>query len=522
MRNPRPSFFIVHPSLTLDRRPSLFIFHCSLFILLSLFILHSSFFITGCSSSTKPRTGSLSGRVILVNDTNDPTLDPVDFSGVLVGLYATTALDSTLTRINSLFPSTGVKVTDTNSFDHRRGLLIADTITDRDGHFSISTIIPGVYNLVFLKEGWGFSYCFALSVGEGENAFGSLHRSQLDATLYPEVLLPSVVSDDIHLKHSHVYRVTSNTVFLGNTYWEDSVTMLADEGCKIDFLGDITPLGVSPLLKFSTSSGIHSLQASSVLASFDKVSILRNNSSVSLSNLVIEYAYSGLFVQSKDLSISNSIVRYCAASALMTSAENTSIMNCNFTDNPSRTSTLTALLTLSSNIVANNGEAFYVMNNYSDISGNYFYGNEIALRSLYGDHVVKNNNFDCNNIAISASASIAEVFQNNFFKNDKDIVLSGYLRDYNLFDYCTIAVHDNNFYDSDFYVHLKGRSAYGNIAIPGVNSDQYYPNNYLKHIDLTQYIYDSSYPDPTLDLWTDVYVYFLPRRMSPYAAAGIQ
>ncbi len=72
-----------------------------------------------CSSSTKPKSGSLSGRVILVNDTDDPSLDPVDFSGVTIALYELAVLDTTLVRIIYEYPDLGVPVSQLTQFDHR-------------------------------------------------------------------------------------------------------------------------------------------------------------------------------------------------------------------------------------------------------------------------------------------------------------------------------------------------------------------------------------------------------------------
>ena len=83
------------------------------------FCILLSFTLFSCSTSTKPETGSLSGKVILVNDTGDPALDPVDYSGITVALYNLAYLDTTIVRINNQYPQIGVHINQETEFDHR-------------------------------------------------------------------------------------------------------------------------------------------------------------------------------------------------------------------------------------------------------------------------------------------------------------------------------------------------------------------------------------------------------------------
>jgi hypothetical protein len=47
----------------------------------------------------KCNKGTISGTVMLVNDTDNPSLNPVDYAGVTVALYKIAVLDTTLVRI---------------------------------------------------------------------------------------------------------------------------------------------------------------------------------------------------------------------------------------------------------------------------------------------------------------------------------------------------------------------------------------------------------------------------------------
>ena len=62
------------------------------------------------NSCTKVSTGSLCGKVVLENDSEDPANDPVDYSGITVALYEIPELDTTITRINTEYPQTGVQI----------------------------------------------------------------------------------------------------------------------------------------------------------------------------------------------------------------------------------------------------------------------------------------------------------------------------------------------------------------------------------------------------------------------------
>ena len=165
--------FTVHRSLfTLHRSPftvhrSPFTVHRSLF---TLFILiFCVLFVSSCSTSTKPETGSLSGKVILVNDTGDPALDPIDYSGITVALYNLAYLDTTIVRINNQYPQIGVHINQETEFDHRYQQPVAKTITNTDGSFKLTEIISGEYNLVYFKSGWGIRYEYNIVVNKGEN-----------------------------------------------------------------------------------------------------------------------------------------------------------------------------------------------------------------------------------------------------------------------------------------------------------------------------------------------------------------
>ena len=147
-----------------NKYPSLFPFPLSLFtvgILLVLFML-----ITSCDKSTSSKTGSLSGKVILVNDTGDVAMNPEDMSGITVALYLPSLLDSTICRINNEHGHIGIELNQENSFDHIQETPWRETTAGSDGSFSFKDVKLGTYNLVARKEGWGEVYRTGVQIAQ--------------------------------------------------------------------------------------------------------------------------------------------------------------------------------------------------------------------------------------------------------------------------------------------------------------------------------------------------------------------
>ena len=85
---------------------SLFKIPCLLIVLIISILLMT---VVSCDKTTKAKTGSLSGQVVLLNDTENPSLDPVDYSGITVALYELADLDTTVVRINQEYPNIGIQ-----------------------------------------------------------------------------------------------------------------------------------------------------------------------------------------------------------------------------------------------------------------------------------------------------------------------------------------------------------------------------------------------------------------------------
>ena len=128
------------------------------------FYVFSLLLIISCKScTTSPEQGDLSGTVLLELEE--------DNSGITIGVYHLAELDPKIVEINNEYdhPLIGVIINQHTEFDHRFGNLIKSTTTNASGHFNINDIPTGKYNVVAIKDSFGFKYMYEINVSKGDN-----------------------------------------------------------------------------------------------------------------------------------------------------------------------------------------------------------------------------------------------------------------------------------------------------------------------------------------------------------------
>jgi hypothetical protein len=116
------------------------------------------FFLACSKTPTPPSTFSLSGTVHQEGQE--------DHSGVTVALYNLVELDTAVVRLQKEFPFVGIPISQQTEFDHRLTEPIYQTRTARDGSYRIDNIKGGSYNLVALKDGFGWKYLFDIEIAK--------------------------------------------------------------------------------------------------------------------------------------------------------------------------------------------------------------------------------------------------------------------------------------------------------------------------------------------------------------------
>jgi len=179
---PNSTFYILHSKFNR-------IFSIAIIIILLMLI-------SSCDKSTSPKTGSISGTVVLLNDSSNPDNNPIDFSGVTVTLYSTTVVDTALFRINVEYPQIGVQVGQQTEFDHTMQSHISSTTTDSEGNYDLQSVAEGSYNLVFSKAGYGWRYEYNVEINK-----------VINDTLFTETTLDLVYYEQLLLKRNRHYLI---------------------------------------------------------------------------------------------------------------------------------------------------------------------------------------------------------------------------------------------------------------------------------------------------------------------------
>ncbi|MDD2230749.1 MAG: hypothetical protein PHY48_15290 [Candidatus Cloacimonetes bacterium] len=483
-------------------------------ILLTLLLL---ILVSSCDKSTAPKSGSLSGRITLVNDTSVPSLDPVDFSGITVALYGLAVLDTTIVRINSEYSQLGVQISQETEFDHRLQNPISIVTTNSEGSFNLIKIPPGSYNVAIMKEGWGFRYYYNVTIHQGDQAFANVSAATLE--LYPAIELSSTIQTDITFKSHHTYLVNQDALMLGSSTIEPYTKLLINKSKRLNIAGNLSYASDTGFWIVTSSQGIYSTEIQSDLEQFDLLSFEAQVNATVIKNLILSYGNNGLKTGSSAFSISHSIIRSCASSGLTMASSNNIVDRILLTDTTNKGLTANYNLDLSKSIFVRNHECIMLHDCSATVVNSYFFGSYLGIRTFLKQATISNNCFDKNSVAIAPCAASPNIHHNNFYDNARDVEMN---RGGVAYDpgFCNPTISNNNFYGNKFYIHLRGSNstyAEGYIPFIGVNANQFYPNNFLREPILTNRIYDSNYPGSVVTYT----VTMLPRTSRPISLAGI-
>jgi len=122
-----------------------------------------------------------------------------DHSGIIVAVYELAYLDTTIVRINNEYPHIGVIINQHTEFDHRFQSPVKFTETDIEGNFLIKKIPVGEYNIVALRDNFGFKYIYEIDIEKGD------YDLTQQVTLYEEQCLYGDIEDNWIFETDHHY-----------------------------------------------------------------------------------------------------------------------------------------------------------------------------------------------------------------------------------------------------------------------------------------------------------------------------
>jgi len=473
-----------------------------------------AFLITLCfsSCSTKIKTGSLAGSVILVNDTGDPVNDPADFSGVTVAIYELAELDSTLARINTEYPQVGVPISQETEFDHRKNNPLKTTVSNPDGSYNINDVDPGVYIVALLLEHWGIRYVYRVEIEGGDTT------NLGDTELYPTLAFSSSVTQNVMFKSDHSYHIQGDAVFISTVTIEPRAKIFIDQGCSVKFFGNVLTEESTTYdpWKFVSSKGMYSPNQTSINTEDYYSSIEFYFNPVNLDNGIFFHVGSTVATTCEFSALKNIMIRQCGG-GLSISQGTAIIENITVAHGSSYGINVNSLSTeqtqVSHSIISNfsEGIVFHTLGTYS-VDNSYFNNNTVGIAARTSTGSITHNAFDMNRTDIKTIAPLnpTDILYNNFYMS-RVLTIHPQLNAY---------VHYNNFFRTGGnFIVIRNADMFNNSL---VNGDLDATNNYWAVADVNAYILDGTdnpdYPDSPCPY----FVIFIPKRASPVPEAGIQ
>jgi hypothetical protein len=136
-----------------------------------------------------PPVGKLTGTIHLEYQT--------DYSGIIVAIYDLVELNSEIVSINQKYPQIGIQINQHTEFDHRLQSPLYQTTTNSSGNFTFENVPVGEYNIVAIKDDFGFRYITEFSINDGDNHLHSIE-------LYEEVqIYNGEIIEDIEILPYH-------------------------------------------------------------------------------------------------------------------------------------------------------------------------------------------------------------------------------------------------------------------------------------------------------------------------------
>ncbi len=501
------------------------------------FCILLSFTLFSCSTSTKPETGSLSGKVILVNDTGDPAFDPVDYSGITVALYNLAYLDTTIVRINNQYPQIGVQINQETEFDHRYQQPIAKTITNTDGSFKLTEIISGEYNLVYFKSGWGIRYVYHIVINKGENIISDIYEQITDdhkisnmiegskaqkteLVLYPMKYLSSTIQNAYVFQEDHCYLIIQDTSFLSAVVFQYSAFVFVNPGCRIDFWDSVSMPESGKRWWITSSEGIFKSELN-IPGDDDNILKIRiaNYDGNIIRNGKISHLMDGLEINSDDTIITKMVFTN-GFTAIVLNGNSLNINQTLIKSFKSRTNVFYGNSNISQNIFYNNYDNLIIDSSDFNVNNNYFISNWVGIRPIYGNTIIRNNCFWNNDYGISMVASNPLIEYNEFFGSKRYCIQTQPNYVQASLEFCNPVIKHNNIYATDqIAISIKpdahdGYYASGNI---GVINDIDATYNYWRAIDIDNVLYDELDSDEV-----HYKILFNPRINAKILSAGIQ
>jgi len=473
------------------------------------------------SCTTEPQTGSLTGTVNLEGET--------DHSGITLGIYELVTLDTTITRINNEYPHIGIKISQHTEFDHRFGNLTKYSQTDAYGNFKIKDIPTGRYNIVALKDSFGFKYIYEIQILKDENLLSNvefsilnsklnskfktcpvksvqsknnkyltgvqnskLNNREADIILYPVTDISSNVDTTTTWETNHHYIIEDDITVSGDLTIEPGAIIRLNEGVKLTISGNLNAVGEKENMIWFTSND----SFKEFKTKLDSIQ-LYNKINLNCSNIInnefswckINWAAKGITNFYNNLNFHHNIISNCRdgffnqsnglkySNIICKNVKN----NVNFIQN-------SVNFNVYNNILINNQFSFIIIESEGTIKNTYFEDNHVGIIPFLNREdnlLIKYNCFKNNDFSISLIGSYVSVEYNNFYNSYRSIQIEAYYGKQTIYIYSNPTINNNNFFNLCTNISIKPEDDdYGwFLSSIGVNKDIVINDNYWKFIN---------------------------------------
>jgi hypothetical protein len=480
--------------------------------ILVLAVLSAMLLVSACCNK-EDKLGTLSGNVVLNNDTGNSQFDPIDYAGVTISLYKLAEPDTAVVRINQQHPYLGVIVQQEMYFDHRYQQPVLSVSSEPDGSFKLVKINPGSYNLVAKKDGWGYAYLYALDISEGANTLGKdtcnekipkgLARTKSDSgketiTLYPERQLSGFGTSDLVFQAGRHYVVTDDFSIMPGTQveFEPNTTIRINPHKELVLYANLEC--PAPGEGFFRVVSNDQMAVADTLIPFQRIRIpeLVTPQPQVFRNAIIRDSFNGVVSNSSGLTVSHCFISSRQTAVSIYNTLDNQIENCVLCDGKysnygSAMNEGSPSATFSSNIFVNNSLGVLICNSANvEISNNYFANSSKGISNTMDGHTTATNNTftNCDSAIQNSNRALMYIYYNDIYanigiRNERTSVYSAAA------GFTHLTANSNNLFCNNWAVYSK--------FVIGGGYDIDCTNNYWgtsNQSAIQQLIYDSNDP----------------------------
>ena len=257
----------------------------------------------------------VTGKVILADDTLGITAS--------VGLYNPSSAPDFIEENAYEYPQCGAVFNEGWIFDHRLKNPIKTATCSPSGDFSLNNVSKGYYIAVFQAEGYGWRYSAPFNV-EGDVA---LNEIELYPIVYPQL---SISADETWLSgHQYYVQDSVRVEQVAVLTIESGVWVVFASGMsKLSALGSVIAEGEeNDWIRFTSSQPLMSK------ADWNYIALNNDNDSTSAFKYsLIEYANTGITLNSCKAALNNIVVRHCYYGISVFTSQTPQISRCTIYD----------------------------------------------------------------------------------------------------------------------------------------------------------------------------------------------